>query len=162
MSRIVYANGDSPDWGLRQGRWFARVRAAMLGKRGQTVLRELAEALDAIPTQRLIHGALCNDNGDVCALGELARTRGIPDAELLKVAASLDEADDPAFETAAWAARALDVTETLAWMVQDINDEEVSETASPETRYRAVRDMVQRWLDDPEGTYLSYKRLHLP
>jgi hypothetical protein len=47
------------------------VQRAIDGRRGQALLRKLRDALDAMPTKRLIADAIRNDAGDVCALGAL-------------------------------------------------------------------------------------------
>lgn len=54
----------------------AAVDRAISGKRGQAFLRELAEALDAMPVKRLITDALEHE-GEVCALGSVGLKRGI-------------------------------------------------------------------------------------
>lgn len=44
---------------LAQGRWEHNYRQALKGKRGRQALRELREALLALPGKRLIEGAVC-------------------------------------------------------------------------------------------------------
>ena len=57
MSRsgLVEDDGDDP---LAHGRWRGAVKSAINGKRGQQFLRELADALDAMPEKVLVAGAL--------------------------------------------------------------------------------------------------------
>jgi hypothetical protein len=75
MSRAGYDDGDSCDqWGLI--RWRGQVASAIRGKRGQAFLRELVEALDALPEKRLIANDLEN-GGSVCAIGSVGLKRGI-------------------------------------------------------------------------------------
>lgn len=62
---------------LELGRWRGRVASAMRGKRGQALLRDLVEALDAMPSKRLIADELQTTDGEVCALGALGIKRGI-------------------------------------------------------------------------------------
>lgn len=50
--------------------------SAIRGRRGQAFLRELIEALDAMPEKRLISGELRKD-GEVCAMGSVGIKRGI-------------------------------------------------------------------------------------
>jgi hypothetical protein len=57
--------------------WRGQVASAIRGKRGQTMLRDLVAALDAMPVKALISGDLVTDDGCVCALGALAQKRGI-------------------------------------------------------------------------------------
>jgi hypothetical protein len=56
--------------------WYANLRRAMQSKRGQAFLRELLEALDALPQKRLIQGAM-ERGGELCALGAVGLTRGM-------------------------------------------------------------------------------------
>lgn len=80
MSRSGYSD-DCENLGL----WRGTVRRATYGKRGQQFFRELVAALDAMPVKRLIAGELGTENpeGEVCALGCLAKAKG----------AALDEDD---------------------------------------------------------------------
>ena len=73
MSRSGYSD-NCDNWDLI--RWRGAVTSAIRGKRGQSFLRELVAALDAIPTKRLIAEAL-ECGGEVCALGSIGRQRGI-------------------------------------------------------------------------------------
>lgn len=61
---------------LQIGRWRGQVASAIRGKRGQAFLRDLIEALDAMPEKRLIPDDLIKD-GEVCALGCVGLKRGI-------------------------------------------------------------------------------------
>jgi hypothetical protein len=82
MSRSGYTDEcDLEQW--ENAMWRGRIASATRGKRGQAFFCALVEALDAMPEKRLIAGSL-NDadedtdfpDGDVCALGCLARSRG--------------------------------------------------------------------------------------
>lgn len=64
MSRSGYT-----DDGENVGLWRGAVDRAMGGYRGQYFLRKLRDALDAMPTKRLITDEIANGAGDVCALG---------------------------------------------------------------------------------------------
>lgn len=74
MSRADYSEdyGDDP---LAVGRWRAAVRRATRGKRGQALLREMRDALDAMPVKELVAETLANDQGECCAMGAAALTR---------------------------------------------------------------------------------------
>jgi hypothetical protein len=64
MSRYIdHSDDDSPEAILAQGRWEHNARAALKGKRGRQALRELREALLALPEKRLIDSALCTVGG---------------------------------------------------------------------------------------------------
>lgn len=52
------------------------VARATYGKRGQAFFRDLVAALDAMPVKRLIEG-MFEVQGEICALGSLARQRGL-------------------------------------------------------------------------------------
>lgn len=74
MSRSGYS--DDMDDTLAHGRWRAQVASAIRGKRGQTFLRELLAALDAMPEKRLVKQEFEAD-GAVCTLGCIAKQRGV-------------------------------------------------------------------------------------
>jgi hypothetical protein len=80
LSRHGYSD-DIDNWSLI--RWRGQVASAIKGKRGQAFLRELIEALDAMPIKRLIAGELRKD-GEVCAMGAIGVKRGV-DLESLDV-----------------------------------------------------------------------------
>lgn len=74
MSRSGYT--DDCDDNLAHGRWRQAVRRAVEGKRGQALLRELLEALDAMPDKRLHPGSFATADGEFCTLGVLGAHRG--------------------------------------------------------------------------------------
>lgn len=75
MSRSGYTDDDGDD-PLARGRWRAAVRSSLQGKRGQALLKELAEALDAMPDKRLYPGSFATAEGEFCTLGVLGAKRG--------------------------------------------------------------------------------------
>ena len=75
MNRSGYI--DDCDDELETGRWRAQVASAIRGKRGQTFLRDLAVALDAMPVKELIAEELITEDGDVCAIGAVCKHRGL-------------------------------------------------------------------------------------
>ena len=136
MSRVIYNEGGGDYADLRWGRWERNSQTAVYGKPGQRKLRELEAALLALPRKRLIAGEL-SDGEDVCALGCMLTAREMPVDEV----ALLSPADDwEADFTEAIAAR-LGMTFTLAWVIQELNDES-TRTMTPERRY----DEVLRWV----------------
>ncbi|ODP31553.1 hypothetical protein [Pandoraea sp. ISTKB] len=72
MSRSGYSD-DCEGLGLYRG----RVASAIRGKRGQQALRELADALDAMPEKVLAADSLINVDGEFCTLGVLGNARGL-------------------------------------------------------------------------------------
>src|SRR5262245_23963732 len=73
MSRSGYSD-DLDNWS--QIKWRGQVASAIRGRRGQAFLRELADALDAMPVKRLIRDEL-RAAGEVCALGCIGAKRGV-------------------------------------------------------------------------------------
>jgi hypothetical protein len=74
MSRSGYT--DDNDDPLAHGRWRQAVNRALHGKRGQALLRELVEALDAMEGKRLYPGSFATADGEFCTLGVLGAKRG--------------------------------------------------------------------------------------
>lgn len=74
MSRSGYT--DDFDDPLAHGRWRQAVRRAIEGRRGQALLRDLVEALDAMPDKRLYPGSFATAEGEFCTLGALGAKRG--------------------------------------------------------------------------------------
>jgi len=74
VSRSGYSDDCDDQWGLI--RWRGAVASAIRGKRGQAFLREMLEAMDAMPEKRLIAHEL-EDSGNVCAIGSVGKARGI-------------------------------------------------------------------------------------
>lgn len=56
--------------------WQANCRRSLQGKAGQAALRELEAALLALPEKRLIANKLIDAEGEVCAIGALAKYKG--------------------------------------------------------------------------------------
>lgn len=74
MSRFHEGDGENPI----QYVWSGNVERILRGKRGQRILRELCEALLALPERRLIANKLENKRtGEVCTIGALAKYRGV-------------------------------------------------------------------------------------
>lgn len=75
MSRSGYTD-DADDDPLAYGRWRQAVKRSIEGRRGQALLRELIQALDAMPDKRLYPGSFATAEGEFCALGVLGAQRG--------------------------------------------------------------------------------------
>ena len=75
MSRHGYHDDCDNEWASICYR--GAVASAIRGKRGQAFLRELRDALDAMPVKRLIAQQLENAAGEVCALGCAGKARGL-------------------------------------------------------------------------------------
>lgn len=89
--------------------WRGQVASAIRGKRGQKLLRDLAEAMDAMPEKVLIANALAQ-GGAYCALGVVGAKRGVNMAEI--------DPEDPH-----QVSKAFDIAEQMAQEIAYINDE---------------------------------------
>lgn len=66
------------------GQWWlyeANMQRCFNSRTGQEKLREIREALVALPRQRLIHGRLADEAGDVCAVGAIALHQRVRNGE---------------------------------------------------------------------------------
>jgi hypothetical protein len=136
MSRSGYSdNIDSAAMNL----WTGTVTRALRGKRGQALLSALRDALDAMPEKRLVANELIRTDGEVCALGCLARHRGM-DVSDLDPHSREDVADT------------FDIAPALAAEIVYENDEggpwRTAET--PEERWTRVRNWVEARIATPE------------
>lgn len=127
MSRSGY--GDELDnWS--HVRWRGAVNAATQGKRGQTFLKDLLDALDAMPEKRLIANEL-ESAGEFCTIGVLGQKRGI----------DMDDIDpeDPDRVSAAF-----DIASALAQEIVFMNDEYCNREETPEQRWIRMRNWVAK------------------
>jgi hypothetical protein len=129
---------------LAAGRWNAQVRSATRGKRGQAFFRALVEALDAMPVKSLAPNSLETKEGAVCALGCLARHRGI-DVKSLELGDPYTEDPDEGgeWEDSDWdkLSTTFDIAPQLAREVMYNNDEF---GRSGELRWEHVRRWAAR------------------
>ena len=116
MSRsgLCEDDGDDP---LAFGRWRGAVKSAISGKRGQTFLRELAAALDAMPEKVLVAGELQDEDGCLCTLGVIGKARGL----------ALESMDVDDYDSIAGS---LNVNAKIAQEIMWENDETFSEDES--------------------------------
>lgn len=124
MSRSGYSD-DCDCWDLIC--WRGAVKSAIKGQRGQAFLREMAEALDALPVKRLIKNEL-ESGGEVCAIGAVGRARGINMKDV-----------DP--EDRERVAGLFGIAPALAAEVVSMNDDGWYED-TPEKRYERMRQWV--------------------
>lgn len=133
MSRSGYTDDCENDWALI--RWRGQVSSAIRGRRGQAFLRELLDALDAMPVKRLVGGVLRKD-GEVCALGSLGEKRGV----------ELEALDPYDYDTLSGV---FGVAHQLIQEIEWINDEGVF-AATPEKRWQEVRAWIVQNLREPQ------------
>lgn len=119
--------------------WRGAVTSAIRGRRGQTLLKDLLAALDAMPDKRLIAHELQDADGEVCALGALAKARQLDVSKL-----DPDEPDD--------VADAFGIAPALAREIVYVNDEYLWSNATPENRWTSVRKWVASQIKTPEVT----------
>jgi hypothetical protein len=131
MSRSGYSEyeGDAEDqW--RSICWQGAVKSAIRGNRGQQFLKELRQSLDAMPVKELVHGELEIPDGQVCALGQLGKCRGL----------SVKDVDPEDYEKVA---KLFGQSEALIREVVYVNDEWDPDDCDPAKRWETVR----RWVD---------------
>lgn len=133
MSRHGYS--DDCDDDLALGRWRGRVASAIRGKRGQAFLREMRDALDALPEKRLIVNELVTADGEVCAIGAVALARKCDVSNL-----------DP--EEADKVAETFGIAEVLVREIVYANDEfgyyRESDADTPAKRWQYMRNWVEK------------------
>lgn len=134
MSRSGYSEDcDGPELYL----WMGAVQKAINGKRGQALLHDMAKALDSMPAKRLIANELINKNGEVCALGAVAKAR------CLNV-----ESVNP--EDSELIAQMFNISNALAKEIVFENDNEFYDRGeTPEHRWQRVRNWVSKNLVKP-------------
>ena len=124
MSRSDYSE-DCGGWALIM--WRGAVNSAIKGKRGQSLLNDMAKALDAMPIKRLITDELISKEGEVCALGAVAKYKS------LKV-------DDVDPQDHCKVAAVFNIADALACEIAYENDGYYNET--PERRWVRIRKWV--------------------
>lgn len=72
--RIGYS--EEEDFAGQFELWQANCQRSLNGKKGQAALRELEAALLALPEKRLIANKMIDADGEVCAIGALAKHKG--------------------------------------------------------------------------------------
>jgi len=112
MSRSGYV--DEPEF---LELWRASVERAIKGKRGQALLRELADALDAMKDKRLYAMKFATADGEYCALGVLAAKRGV----------KVDDLGDGDDCDPSEVGRRFDIARAMAAEIMYVNDGSVSD-----------------------------------
>jgi len=123
----------------------ANTERAINGKRGQSFLCELRDALLALPQKRLIGGSF-SEEGEVCALGALALQRRLKEGKTLdealdEVAREFNEQED------GYVADRLGASFNIVWEIMYLNDGEYRfGYRNPEERYMAMLGWVENAL----------------
>lgn len=132
MSRHGYSEDCDDDLAL--GRWRGQVASAIRGKRGQTFLKELVQALEAMPEKKLIPHELV-EKGQVCALGAVGVARGM-DME------GVEPSDHE------YLGKKFGIASQLVQEIEYINDEDCS--SDPEERWRQMLGWAKKQLKPEE------------
>lgn len=111
------------------------VDRALGGKRGQAFLRELVDALEAMPERRLIKGQIESSDGAVCAIGSVGVRRGVD-------MSNVDSCDPSAV------GKVFGIARCMAAEISFENDEGVGYWVdeTPEGRWQRMRDWAARQL----------------
>jgi predicted outer membrane lipoprotein len=149
MSRSGYSD-DCDGWALF--RWRGAVSQAIRGKRGQAMLGEMLQALDALPEPTLAAESLVTSDGEYCALGALGRARAM---ELESI--NPDDRES--------VAQAFGVAEALAAEIMDLNDRDSFDeriyfnfdVCGPMRRWESHRQL--RWATDPKAGRIRWSRV---
>jgi hypothetical protein len=168
MSRLGDDNYDE-EFPNQAALWHANAERALKGKRGRQALRDIRDALLALPEPKLIEGALCtvnpdkrtegindkwylrekveNDGEGVCLIGALLWHRkvktGMDTAEAFGSLPTLADYNHDLSETANLAVSETGMAFTLAWILACRNDETYRDK-TPEERYT----VFLAWIDE--------------
>jgi len=135
MSRLYEGDDDWEPW--MNGQRAGALRSAIRGRRGQQFLRDLVNALDALPEPELSAGALEDkETGCCCAFGAVRRHRGAESVPLGFHPMEEDVTPDHLTEP-------FDVSRALAWEVVEAK-EGWSKSNLPGARRQRFKD-VRRW-----------------
>lgn len=135
-------SGYSDDGEIPVALWRKAVDHAILGKRGQAFLYELAAALDAMPVKELIAEEIVSASGEVCAIGAVAVARKLD-------VTRLDDGDGEAV------GQAFGVARTLACEIAYQNDEWGPRAETPAERWLRMRAWVECQLQAPPEAWAA-------
>ena len=144
MSRSGYTDDFGYDDPREYNLYRASVDRSIKGKRGQAMLRELADALDAMPVKKLISRSFAGEAG-VCTLGCLLKARGVDTSGLED---ALGDEDDYQEDVSEEVAQVLDVARPLAAEVMFLNDD-FPFYETDEQRWKRMRAWVDQHLQPP-------------
>ena len=111
----------------------ANVDRTINGRTGQSFLRELAKSLDDMPVKELIANELVTEDGRVCAIGSVCKSRGID-------VSNID------YESPEAVGKAVGITWMLAAEIEYQNDETRWATEAPANRWLRMREWVEEKL----------------
>lgn len=135
MSRSGYVDDNEDQWALI--RYRGAVKSALKGARGQSFLRELIVAMDAMPIKELAQDQLKNASGSYCTLGVVGAARGI----------DLDALDPENIEGVA---ATFGLSDAMAREIVYQNDEAAWRAETPAVRWERMRKWAGSWLSKQE------------
>lgn len=143
MSRSGYVDDFDENWSLI--RWRGAVTAAIKGKRGQAFLKELEDALVALPEKKLLAGGFAK-GGEVCAIGSVLVARRCKagmtrEAALAEVEAKFPVSED-GYEAPEIAPEA-GIADAMAKEIMFVNDNDFPYGSKPEENYRRMLEWVR-------------------
>lgn len=150
MSRHGYSEGDDcdPDAQWDYIRHRGAVTSAFRGKKGQAFFREMLAALDAMPDKRLIAGSLIDKDGCACALGVVAKARGL-DISGFVPAEEWEDGYDPHAHEGDGFGWLLGIANAMGCEIMYFNDEGPFDE-TPEARWSRMRRWTERQLIERE------------
>lgn len=160
MSRFVGDDYDpqfANEWDLWEANWLRHLR----GANGQEVLRDLRDALLALPERKLIEGRLADEQGCVCTVGALALYRrtlsGERPEDVLDELRNLIKPDERWGDIDAYEAEertvacgvGLGLKRMMAMALAGKNDDWYADDKTPEQRFERVLKWVESKIADP-------------
>jgi hypothetical protein len=164
MSRSGYI--DDYDDDLAIGRWRGAVKSAIEGRRGQSFLRDLLVALEALPEKKLIAGNMERkvmqsisswgliEVDCVCAIGAVGKARGVDMSGIDRLIEEFQ--DDYGGNVSDEVAGAFNISNALAREIMFMNDEAGRWDETLEQRYKRVVCWVKAHLNISKGSGLNY------
>lgn len=141
MSRSGYSDEYGEDFNNQLEFYRSAVDSAFAGKRGQAFMKDLLAALDAMPEKRLVPYAFETEEGEVCALGAVARVKNV---ELPK--GEMEDVNPYAL------GRKLNIAQCMVREIMFENDEAgdyyVTPGETPEHRWERMRGWVMSHIKD--------------
>ena len=122
--------------------WQANCKRSCRGRKGRAVLRELENALLALPEPKLGYDVLVESTGEVCAIGSLMVQRKV-DAGMSREQAIAECSTADPYETEETGVE-LGMPSLVAWSAAVENDEYSTET--PEERHARMLKWVRSHL----------------
>lgn len=136
------------------GLWLKAVDRATYSKRGQQALRELEQALLAIPDRRLAYEHISLD-GQVCAIGAYAawkRQQDSPSKDRSTIIETLEDEnlwDSESLRDSAELGQEVGLAWSLAWEIASANDYDFSRGYTPEDRWTKMLAWIKLRIIQP-------------